>query len=349
MRRHEAAGRHFEAGGRAQLRARGGRRRAGGLPPRRARLLLPLPQGHRRAGGARACAASPSTCPASAWPTGRRSSTTRWTGLGRFAGAAVDALELDRFHLVVHDIGGPVGFELAAAAPGADPLAHRAQHARRGGPVQAPVVDGAVRAARDRRGLPAHAHQARLPGADATPGDRGHERRSPSAELDSWVDLLKRGDGGRAFLRIMRGFERTRAKRQLYAGALRDVPYPVQAVWGERRPRAARGPRTARTCAGSPASSEIHRCPPSTSSRRTRRRRWPSTSRRWRRGRRLARERRAGEQRKPESKTTRAMPTLATITTSRIWRGGCESVSPRMLRCHGIRTRTVGSSPVTRP
>ena len=41
-----------------------------------------------------------------------------WTGLGRFASAAVDALDLDRFHLVVHDIGGPVGFELAAAHPG---------------------------------------------------------------------------------------------------------------------------------------------------------------------------------------------------------------------------------------
>src|SRR5262245_3609562 len=40
-----------------------------------------------------------------------------WTGLGRFTAAAVDALGLDRFHLVVHDIGGPVGFELAAAEP----------------------------------------------------------------------------------------------------------------------------------------------------------------------------------------------------------------------------------------
>src|SRR6516225_3188033 len=40
-----------------------------------------------------------------------------WTGLGRFAMAAVDALALDRFHLVVHDIGGPVGFELAASEP----------------------------------------------------------------------------------------------------------------------------------------------------------------------------------------------------------------------------------------
>src|SRR5207249_3094913 len=36
-----------------------------------------------------------------------------WTGLGRFAIAAVDSLGLDSFHLVVHDIGGPVGFELA--------------------------------------------------------------------------------------------------------------------------------------------------------------------------------------------------------------------------------------------
>ena len=41
-----------------------------------------------------------------------------WTGLGRFSAAAVDALGLERFHLVVPDIGGPVGFELAAAMPG---------------------------------------------------------------------------------------------------------------------------------------------------------------------------------------------------------------------------------------
>jgi pimeloyl-ACP methyl ester carboxylesterase len=41
-----------------------------------------------------------------------------FAGLGRFAEAAVDALGLDRFHLVVHDAGGPVGFELAASAPG---------------------------------------------------------------------------------------------------------------------------------------------------------------------------------------------------------------------------------------
>ncbi len=35
--------------------------------------------------------------------------------LAQFAGSAVDALGLDRFHLVVHDAGGPVGFQLAMA------------------------------------------------------------------------------------------------------------------------------------------------------------------------------------------------------------------------------------------
>ena len=40
-----------------------------------------------------------------------------WTGLGRFAVAAVTRLGLERFHLVIHDIGGPVGLEVAAALP----------------------------------------------------------------------------------------------------------------------------------------------------------------------------------------------------------------------------------------
>jgi haloalkane dehalogenase len=38
-------------------------------------------------------------------------------GLARFAVAAVDALGVDRLHLVGHDAGGPVGFGLASIAP----------------------------------------------------------------------------------------------------------------------------------------------------------------------------------------------------------------------------------------
>jgi pimeloyl-ACP methyl ester carboxylesterase len=40
-----------------------------------------------------------------------------WSGLAEWCAAAVDELGLGRFHLVVHDYGGPVGFELCARIP----------------------------------------------------------------------------------------------------------------------------------------------------------------------------------------------------------------------------------------
>jgi pimeloyl-ACP methyl ester carboxylesterase len=158
-----------------------------------------------------------------------------WTGLGRFARAAVDALELDRFHLVVHDVGGPVGFELAAAGPGRV--------------LSLTVLNTLVEVDTfkrpwsmepfARRGL-GEAYLATMskPAFRMLFGLQGVKDRQavPKEEVYAYVDLLKRQDGGKAFLRIMRGFERTREKRDLYVGALRDVPYPVQVVWGEDDP-----------------------------------------------------------------------------------------------------------------
>ena len=40
-----------------------------------------------------------------------------WGGLASWLGEAVDALELERVHLVVHDIAGPIGGEWAVANP----------------------------------------------------------------------------------------------------------------------------------------------------------------------------------------------------------------------------------------
>jgi len=42
-----------------------------------------------------------------------------WSGLSGWTNGAIDALGLDRFHLVVHDVGGPVGFDLVARIPNA--------------------------------------------------------------------------------------------------------------------------------------------------------------------------------------------------------------------------------------
>jgi len=158
-----------------------------------------------------------------------------WTGLGRFALAAVDALGIDTFHLVVHDIGGPVGFELAAAAPervrsltilntlieadtfkrpwSMEPFARRGLGEVYLRTLTKPLFRMLFRA----QGL----------------GDRA---AMAGEEIDAYVDLLKREDGGRAFLRIMRGFELTAAKRALYEGAASDERYPRQVVWGADDP-----------------------------------------------------------------------------------------------------------------
>ncbi|EFQ83726.1 hydrolase, alpha/beta domain protein [Aeromicrobium marinum DSM 15272] len=158
-----------------------------------------------------------------------------WTGLGRFALAAVDALGLDRFHLVVHDIGGPVGFELASAVP--QRIASltvlntlvEVDTFRRPWSMQPFAVRGVGKAYLRSLNKPLFRMLMRLQGvADMS--------AVPRQELDAYVDLLKRGDGGAAFLSIMRGFELTRAKRDQYVGVLGSGLFPVQVLWGEQDP-----------------------------------------------------------------------------------------------------------------
>jgi len=56
------------------------------------------------------------------------------------------------------------------------------------------------------------------------------------AEIAAHQRLQVRGDGGRAFLKIMKGFETTRTKTDLYAGVVSNSHYPVQVLWGEDDP-----------------------------------------------------------------------------------------------------------------
>ncbi|MEA2478419.1 MAG: haloalkane dehalogenase [Thermoleophilaceae bacterium] len=158
-----------------------------------------------------------------------------WTGLGRFATAAVDALGLDSFHLVVHDIGGPVGFELAAAARGrvrsltvlntlieVDTFRRpwtMEMFARRG--VGELWLAGSAR--------PLWIALMRMQGV-------ADQSAVSDDELAAHLDLLKREDGGRAFLRIMRGFERSAAKKLRYVRTLREARYPIQVAWGMSDP-----------------------------------------------------------------------------------------------------------------
>ena len=174
-----------------------------------------------------------------------------WTGLGRFCVAAVDALGLDRFHLVVHDIGGPVGFELAAAMP--ERVASltvlntlvEVDTFKRPWSMEPFARNGIGEAYLRALSKPVFRGLMRLQGVE-------NPKAVPRADMDAYVDLLRMTDGGHAFLRIMRGFERTRSKRDLYVRVLGDTRYPVQIVWGSKDPalKLAVGGEAARRAAG---------------------------------------------------------------------------------------------------
>jgi haloalkane dehalogenase len=158
-----------------------------------------------------------------------------WSGLAGWMGEAIDALGLDRVHLVVHDIGGPIGCEWAVRNPDRvlsltvlntllDPATFRRPWSMQ--PFAIPVVGQLWL-----RATPAalFAMLFRLQGL----GDRS---AMTAAEIYAYQALLKRADGGRAFLRIMRGFELTEAKRDLLWRGLGERSYPARIVWGERDP-----------------------------------------------------------------------------------------------------------------
>ncbi len=158
-----------------------------------------------------------------------------WSGLARWTGEAIDALGIERCHLVVHDIGGPIGFEWAIRNP--DRVSSLT------------ALNTLVDAASFHRPWSMHPFSIRGVGElwlRGTPrflfGEifylQGIEDRSvvPRAEVYAHHALLRRGDNGRAFLKIMRGFELTAEKERFFFEGLAGRSYPAQVVWGRDDP-----------------------------------------------------------------------------------------------------------------
>lgn len=155
-----------------------------------------------------------------------------WSGLARWTEAAIDALGIGRCHLVVHDIGGPVGFEWAIRNP------ERV--------LSLTALNTLVDAASFRRPWPMHPFSLRgvgelwlrsmlrLPFRQIFYLVGVVDRAAvPAVEIDAHHALLKRVDGGCAFLKIMRGFELGEAKERFFFDGLAERSYPAQVVWGE--------------------------------------------------------------------------------------------------------------------
>ncbi len=158
-----------------------------------------------------------------------------WSGLARWAAAAIDAFAIERCHLVVHDIGGPIGVEWAIRNPEQV--------------LSMTVLNTPLNVATFRR--PWSMHPFSISGVGELYlrslirptmvelfylqgiGDRS---AVPRSEVGAYYDLLKREDGGAAFLKIMRGFELTRAKQDFLWHGLAERAYPASVLWGKDDP-----------------------------------------------------------------------------------------------------------------
>jgi haloalkane dehalogenase len=229
---HEAAGRRFEAAGVGSFALEQGEGEPvvllHGVPVSSYLYRKVVPELAQR--GLRGVAFDFPGLGLAAWPQGFDYS---WSGLARWTGAAIEALGIERCHLVVHDIGGPVGFEWAARNP------ERV--------LSLTALDTFVDVASFHRPWPMHPLSIRGVGevwlrsmvapvfAQIFPLVGIADRTAvPRAEVLAHHALLKRGDGGRALLKIMRGFELSEAKERFFLEGLADRPYPTQVVWGEK-------------------------------------------------------------------------------------------------------------------
>lgn len=156
------------------------------------------------------------------------------TGLVRFLDRALAALGIERCHLVLHDIGGPIGCEWAARHPDR---------------VLSLTLSNTVLNMADHRD-PLLVRLARPPflGAlyvAATP-TRVYSllfRRNAvldqsaisDAEIEAHAKLLTWGDRGRAFRKVNRGWQ-VPAKEAWLREELPRRPYPAQLVWGRNDP-----------------------------------------------------------------------------------------------------------------
>lgn len=158
-----------------------------------------------------------------------------FNNLSRFLTAAVEQLQIEKYHLVVHDIGGPIGFAMAAdkkekilsltimntwidVVNFKKPLPMR--------PFEKPVLGEAELALFNHLTWSVMMKSMGMEDSD----------KISDEEINAYVDILKREDDGKAFLKIMRSFSHSEGFRDKCYRAVQDVAYPIQIIWGAKDP-----------------------------------------------------------------------------------------------------------------
>lgn len=158
-----------------------------------------------------------------------------FSNFGRFCNRFLDELKVDEVHLLIHDIGAPVGLSMADedskriksitvlnamldVAHFIKPLPMR--------PFEKPVLGEGALAILTPTTFPLMMKTAGVVNEDVI----------SKVEMDAHIHLLKRADDGKAFLKIMRNFEKTQEFTESCYRAWQNESYPVQLVWGDKDP-----------------------------------------------------------------------------------------------------------------
>ncbi len=158
-----------------------------------------------------------------------------FSNFARFCSLFLDQLKIDEVHLLIHDIGTPVGLSMAAQNSSriksitvlnsmldvehfVKPLPMR--------PFEKPVLGEAELAMLTPLTFPLMMKGAGVVNSDVIT----HE------ETAAYIHLLKREDDGKAFLKIMRSFEQTKEFTERCYRAWKNPAYSVQLVWGDKDP-----------------------------------------------------------------------------------------------------------------
>lgn len=147
----------------------------------------------------------------------------------------LDALSINEVHLLIHDIGCPVGLYMAHKNASrirsitvlngmldvehfVKPLPMR--------PFEAPILGETELMMLTPTTFPLMMKGAGVVNMDVI----SHE------EMGAYINLLKREDDGKAFLKIMRHFEKDKSFTQACYSAWQNPNYPVQLIWGKQDP-----------------------------------------------------------------------------------------------------------------
>lgn len=158
-----------------------------------------------------------------------------FTHFANFLNQALEQMKVEKYHLVVHDVGGPIGFALAAK--NLEKI------------FSLTILNTWVDVVNFKKPLPMRAFEKKILGEAElkmithttwplmfSKMGVNNSDDIPKEEIKAYVDLLKRVDDGKAFLKIMRNFSDSPEFRDICIKAVKDVPYPVQAIWGEDDP-----------------------------------------------------------------------------------------------------------------